>query len=174
MWGVGCILAELYTRSPLCRGCDSADQMSRILRMVGGGLPAGWDNKVAGGRSFVASTGRGDQLTELLSTFKAPSEAITMVRWLLKLVPAQRPTAAALLKSKLFAPLEMDYGEWLQPLSLPSVSLDPALAINCHVTEDTHDAADIRRRLFEETNRDYASTGLEPRLPELVPGAGTE
>ena len=51
-------------------------------------------NKVAGGRSFVTSIGRGDQLTELLSTVKAPSEAITMVRWLLKLVPAQRPTAA--------------------------------------------------------------------------------
>ena len=36
---------------------------------------------------------------------------------------ARRPTAAALLESDIFAPLEADYGELLRPLSLPPVSL---------------------------------------------------
>jgi hypothetical protein len=64
--------------------------MSRILRIVGGGLPAGWENKVAGGLSFFASTGDCDQLTGLLSAFGAPPDAIAMVRRLLELVPVQR------------------------------------------------------------------------------------
>jgi serine/threonine protein kinase len=35
MWSVGCIFAELYYRKPLFKGQNPADQVRKILELVG-------------------------------------------------------------------------------------------------------------------------------------------
>jgi serine/threonine protein kinase len=80
IWAVGCILGELFTRSPLFRGQNSKDQLNRILKVVGGTLPCSFESSddqfSPKDRDRVS---RPTQITSLLSTFKAPAEAISLV-----------------------------------------------------------------------------------------------
>jgi cyclin-dependent kinase 9 len=36
MWGAGCVMAELWTRTPIMQGSDEQDQLNRIQRLCGG------------------------------------------------------------------------------------------------------------------------------------------
>jgi serine/threonine protein kinase len=162
IWSAGCIFAELFTREPLCQGDDSAEQMRLILQMVGGGMPDDWSKPVATFVEPPAASNRG-YLCALLRKCGATAEAIEMLRGMLVLRPAQRSTATALLDSPFFAQLAVNHADWIKPLPLAPVSLNPELAINRHLTEAAHDAADIRRRLFEESNR----SSMQPRSQQM-------
>lgn len=120
MWGVGCILVELFTRKALFPGTTEVGQITSVLkrykdRKAVSGFP--WSGLVS-----LDQIDCEEPLEEFLAT-KLPKDALDLTLRLLTLDPSKRLSASAALRHPFFkngtapapmlpAGIEGDWHEW--------------------------------------------------------------
>ena len=110
LWSIGCILAELFLRSPLFPGTTYTDQIIKILKVFGYedakelGIPIKADNV-----AFLDKYCKGPP-TDLSKIFKnASSSFLSFIKSLLTLNPYARPTAEEALQHEYLSDAEEFY-----------------------------------------------------------------
>jgi mitogen-activated protein kinase 15 len=95
LWAAGCIVAELVTGRPLFPGTSTMDQLERVVACTGLPSPedlSSLDSEYA--QSMLASLSHTKGRVTLAEKMDgAPEEAVDLVRRLIALNPAERPTA---------------------------------------------------------------------------------
>eukprot|EP01135_Chromosphaera_perkinsii_P009030 Nk52_evm48s1569 gene=Nk52_evmTU48s1569 len=95
MWGVGCILAELYTKKPLFPGGEEMEQIRLICKLCGTPNEQNWPG-VSKLKNFdmLKNFHMKPRLREFLKSKNVPANAIDLIEKLLSLDPSKRPGAA--------------------------------------------------------------------------------
>eukprot|EP00770_Monocercomonoides_exilis_P011635 MONOS_11579.1-p1 / transcript=MONOS_11579.1 / gene=MONOS_11579 / organism=Monocercomonoides_exilis_PA203 / gene_product=CMGC / transcript_product=CMGC / location=Mono_scaffold00588:22842-25580(-) / protein_length=662 / sequence_SO=supercontig / SO=protein_coding / is_pseudo=false len=120
LWGVGCIMAELYMKTPLFPGSSELDQLFKMFSVLGS--PTDVSSSVSSTAGLFWPEGC-QQATKLSIRFPSVSgvaletlipsaspPAIDLIRKLLRFNPASRPTAAEALQHPYFAGFSPQYG----------------------------------------------------------------
>eukprot|EP00126_Sphaerothecum_destruens_P006681 Sdes_comp19479_c0_seq1m10958 len=114
MWGVGCILAELFTGKPLFPGADELDQVKLICKLCGSPSEETWpDVTKLKHYDFLKPFNLKRRLREYFKNLPN-AEAIDLIDKLLTMNPAKRPTASEALDHDFF---------WTDPLPAPMHTL---------------------------------------------------
>lgn len=119
VWSAGCIMVELLTEKVLFAGKSSLNQVEQIIELLG--RPAERDLaalKIASNNNLLASikTGKTKSLTQMMSAFG--SEALDLVRSILRYVPESRPTVDQILEHPYFAQFHLPDEEIVCPKSI--------------------------------------------------------
>ncbi|CAJ0573238.1 unnamed protein product, partial [Mesorhabditis spiculigera] len=104
MWGAGCIMAELWTRSPIMQGDTEQRQLSFITKLCGAITPEVWPEceKLPLYKQLVLDQDCRRRVQERLSVIIKDTEAMNLLERLLSLNPAQRPSAEHSLDADFF------------------------------------------------------------------------
>ncbi|PRP80686.1 mitogen-activated protein kinase [Planoprotostelium fungivorum] len=105
LWAVGAIMAELYMGRALFPGSTEADQIFKIVSVLGTPTPQLWQEgqKLAQNMNFKFPQMTKTSLATLMPT--ASSDAISLIGDLLQYDPKKRPTASQALSHPYFASL---------------------------------------------------------------------
>ncbi|KAL8625810.1 P-TEFb-associated cyclin-dependent protein kinase Cdk9 [Nucella lapillus] len=119
MWGVGCIMAEMWTRKPLLQGRTEQHQLSLITELCGSLSEEVWPgvSRYELFQKLDLPQGRPRQVRERMGEILKDKEGVELIDQLLCLVPSQRINCDSALSHNFF---------WVDPL--PSPSLIPLLA----------------------------------------------
>ena len=102
IWAAGCIMAELFTLKPLFQGTSETDQLFKICSIMGTPGSSNWPD------GLRLATKMGIRLPQSAPTPlsvvipNASSEAIDLLKELLQLDPAKRPSASQALQHSFF------------------------------------------------------------------------
>ncbi|RWS26547.1 hypothetical protein B4U80_06221, partial [Leptotrombidium deliense] len=117
LWGAGCIMAELWTRSPLMQGSSEQNQLLLISQLCGSICPEVWPGveRLELFRSMELPKGLKRRLKDRLRTHVKDSHALELVDRLLTLDPSKRSDADTLLNHDFFwsDPMPADIGKML-------------------------------------------------------------
>ena len=104
MWGVGCIMAEMWTRSPIFQGATEQRQLSLISQLCGSVTPEVWPDveRLEIYRKVELPQGLQRKTKERLMPFMRDSYAMQLLDRLLVLDPKQRIDASSALKHDFF------------------------------------------------------------------------
>lgn len=118
MWGVGCIMAEMWTRTPILQGESEQEQLSLISRLCGSISPAVWPEvaTLAHYRSIRLPRGEKRKTMDRLWPLVKDPFACRLLDLFLTLDPSQRISAYAAMDHDFF---------WTNP---PASSLSSVLA----------------------------------------------
>lgn len=140
IWSIGCIFAEVLTREPLFKGKDSVDQLHLITDLLGKPEPSFIEhvsNKKA--RLFLENMPEKPPCGFQAAFDKADPNAVDLLKSLIALDPAQRPSAEEALRHRYFDGMpSIPPIEPAEPDEL--LSIDPR-----HVSVN-----EVRIRIFEE------------------------
>nr|GAT55843.1 CMGC/CDK/CDK9 protein kinase [Mycena chlorophos] len=116
MWGIGCVLGEMFTRRPILPGNSDMDQLEKIFMLCGSPNQHNWPNfDVLPGCDGVKTYGQ--HTRKIKSTFdQLESETVNLLEALLTCNPRERITAAAALDHDYF---------WTDPLPADPKTLTP-------------------------------------------------
>lgn len=153
VWSVGTIYAELAIRKPLFRGRDYADQLRKILGVLG--TPP--EDEVAaipdvGAREFVRSLPRYERVPWRALWADATPDEEALLDGLLAFNPAHRLTVRQCLASRVFAAIRDEHSETVAADTLRFAFVDDDLAtlddVNQHLAAELA-AAERERRTRE-------------------------
>jgi serine/threonine protein kinase len=93
IFALGCIMAELYTQSPLFPGSSEIDQLNKIVKVLGTPDQASWPEgyKLASARNYHFQKEKCQSLSDLVPD--ASLEAIDLMESMLQYASRKRPTA---------------------------------------------------------------------------------
>eukprot|EP00736_Rhodelphis_marinus_P006348 Rmarinus@m.4997 len=148
MWAVGCLLAEIYRRSPLFSGYTALDTLQSIFLTVGAPSPAdiaSWNSK--GAAALVEQIPLYDHKKEPLETrvFDAPEEAIDLMRMIFKMNPSHRITAEEALRHRYVAEFHDE-----------AIETVPEEAFTSLDDNSDHTLEEYREKVFEEITQQRA------------------
>ena len=92
MWGAGCIMAELWTRSPIMQGSNEQHQLDLIMQLCGSIDTVIWPNvdKLELYNKMVLKQGQKRRLKERMQPYMKDQFALDLLDRLLTLDPKQR------------------------------------------------------------------------------------
>jgi serine/threonine protein kinase len=188
IWAIGCILAELFTLSPLFPGTSELDQLFKVCNILGPPLGDGdpeEDAQLYGGGQWS----EGLKLAQIMG-FKfqplasiplskiipmAAFEAIKLMAGTLKYDPFKRPAAAELLKSRWFQELwESKYARSLhspQDSVVPTSKAETAVSLSDEIdalANEIHDAPHPKMKTAPTTKEERIG-GLSTFIPFSMP-----
>ncbi|CBY08613.1 unnamed protein product [Oikopleura dioica] len=107
MWGAGCVMAELWTRTPIMQGNNEQDQLSKIQRLCGGITPEVWSDvvKLNAYRGMLQGkpiTKEKRKLRGLVGRFLKDEKGLEILEQLLTLDPEKRLDCEAVLDHEFF------------------------------------------------------------------------
>ncbi|KAL3988790.1 hypothetical protein ACER0C_013108 [Sarotherodon galilaeus] len=156
IWAVGCIMAELYTLTPLFPGNSEVDQILKICQVLGTLKKLDWPEgfNLAASMNFRFPKCAPTSLRSLIPN--ASDDAITLMKDMLQWDPEKRPSAAQALRYPYFyvgqtlgAALKhseqhkaqkkkiSETAADLKPLSLCKPHLDPCKLVTTHAEPQT-------------------------------------
>nr|XP_012775647.2 serine/threonine-protein kinase MAK isoform X1 [Maylandia zebra] len=154
IWAVGCIMAELYTLTPLFPGNSEVDEILKICQVLGTLKKLDWPEgfNLAASMNFRFPKCAPTSLRSLIPN--ASDDAITLMKDMLQWDPEKRPSASQALRYPYFyvgqtlgAPLKhseqqaqkkiSETAADLKPLSLCKPHLDPCELVTTHAKPQT-------------------------------------
>ncbi|XP_026005957.1 serine/threonine-protein kinase MAK-like isoform X3 [Astatotilapia calliptera] len=154
IWAVGCIMAELYTLTPLFPGNNEVDEILKICQVLGTLKKLDWPEgfNLAASMNFRFPKCAPTSLRSLIPN--ASDDAITLMKDMLQWDPEKRPSASQALRYPYFyvgqtlgAPLKhseqqaqkkiSETAADLKPLSLCKPHLDPCELVTTHAEPQT-------------------------------------
>ncbi|CAJ0581890.1 unnamed protein product, partial [Mesorhabditis spiculigera] len=104
MWGAGCVMAELWTRTPILQGDTEQSQIQAIKKLCGAITPKNWPEctRLPLYDKFDFATTAKRHVCSRLSPILRNNEAVALLDQLLVLDPKQRMTAEGCLESDFF------------------------------------------------------------------------
>ncbi|VEU22354.1 DEKNAAC103663 [Brettanomyces naardenensis] len=143
MWGMGCVLGEMYKRKPILEGESDLDQADRIFRLVGSPTEETFPNYEQTNRNNVNVKVNYDRTLEKEYSDIMDEGAIELLSGLLTLDPQRRFNAKKALESRFFTSEPLP----CQPAELPKF-------------EESHES-DIKRFKHEAQSSVSASRSLD-------------
>ncbi|KAJ9676155.1 hypothetical protein PVL29_024919 [Vitis rotundifolia] len=126
LWSTGCIIAELFSGSPIMPGSTEVEQIHKIFKLCGSPSEEYWrKSKLAHASSFKPQHPYKRRLAETFRNF--PSSALAIVDVLLSVEPDARGTAASALKSEFFTTKPLPCDPSSLPKYVPSKEYDAKL-----------------------------------------------
>uniref|UniRef100_A0A915ELW4 Protein kinase domain-containing protein n=1 Tax=Ditylenchus dipsaci TaxID=166011 RepID=A0A915ELW4_9BILA len=104
IWGAGCIMAELWTRSPILQGETEQKQLILISNLCGSINPSTWTDcdKLPLYKSVELPQNLPRRIRERLKTYLQNEQALSLVDSMMTLNPEQRPSASQALDHHFF------------------------------------------------------------------------
>ncbi|KAH0792977.1 CMGC family protein kinase [Histomonas meleagridis] len=102
IWAAGCIMAELFTLKPLFQGTSETDQIYKICSIMGTPGPGNWPDGVRLANKMGIRFPQQQPMPLSTVIPNASPEALDLLKELLSLDPAKRPSAAAALQHPFF------------------------------------------------------------------------
>ncbi|KAF9493060.1 Pkinase-domain-containing protein [Pleurotus eryngii] len=137
IWGIGCVLAEMFTRKPILPGTSDVDQLEKIWQLCGTPNQHTWPNHDAlpgceGVKRFNTTYSR--RLKQTYDIVVASPETVDLLDQLLVCNPKERLTASQALDHRYFwsDPLPAD------PKSLPSYEASHEFDRRAHHRQPHH------------------------------------
>jgi serine/threonine protein kinase len=113
MWSVGCIFAELVTRTPLFPGDSEIDELYRVFRVLGTPTEATWPGvSTLPDYTSTFPTWKGKELSEVVPQLDAAG--LDLLKQMLTYEPSKRISAKAALEHPYFA--DLDKSQFASPL----------------------------------------------------------
>lgn len=102
IWGLGCIMAELYLQAPLFSGGSELDQLNKIFAVLGSPGKTTWPEgqRLAAQMGYQFPQAPGVPLGDAVKT--ASAQAINLMKQMLQLDSAKRITATRILQHPYF------------------------------------------------------------------------
>ncbi len=117
LWGAGCIMAEMWTRSPIMQGSTEQHQLNLISQLCGSISPEGWPGveKLELYDKLELPKGQKRKVKERLKHYVRDQYALDLLDKLLTLDPRQRLDADSALCHDFFwmEPMPADLGQML-------------------------------------------------------------
>lgn len=109
MWGAGCIMAEMWTRTPILQGSSEIHQLQLITKLCGSITPEVWPNVVELSKYSKLEQQRGQsrRVMERLKHYLKDFFALDLLDKLLTLDPAKRIDSSTALDHDFF---------WVDPM----------------------------------------------------------
>ncbi|KAK2960352.1 putative serine/threonine protein kinase [Blattamonas nauphoetae] len=152
IWAVGCIIAELFMKTPLFAGASEMDQLFKIFGVLGAPTPKSWPDgvKLMNDRQirFPSTVASSVSLSELMP--QASKEAIDFIEQLLQFNPETRPTAGQALRHRWFNGFQPVYDEEYTMHTGINKSL---LSVMSNGGESKKDKKDIVFNTFRQDNQ---------------------
>lgn len=139
MWGMGCVLGEMYTRHPILEGSSDLDQADRIFRLVGAPTEENFPHYRDFNRNKVNTDVHYTRTLEQVYGKKLDPSAISLLSGLLLLDPQKRFNAKKALESDYFTASPLP----CEPQDLPKF-------------EDSHES-DVKRYKREPQEASWTS-----------------
>lgn len=121
MWGAGCIMAEMWTRSPIMQGTTEQQQLTLCAQLCGSFTPEVWPGleKLELYHKMDLPTGQKRKVKERLRPYVKDSLGVDLLDQLLILNPEKRIDADTALNHDFFwtDPLPVDLGKMLSQLT---------------------------------------------------------
>ncbi|KDR68381.1 hypothetical protein GALMADRAFT_257032 [Galerina marginata CBS 339.88] len=109
MWGIGCVLGEMFTRKPILPGSSDLDQLEKIWLLCGTPNQHSWPNfdQLPGCEGVIRFNSHHRRLKQTYDSIGLPTETVDLLDKLLIVNPRDRLTAAEALVHDYF---------WTDPL----------------------------------------------------------